>query len=82
MYDLRKYMFAGYICTKCVCVCVGGGGPREQCFFPITFIVHNQKSNVGGGGGERGNDGAWPPIITPLHTRLGTAANRCHIFES
>ena len=30
-----------------------GGGPRgrhRNDFFPITFIVHNQKSNGGGGG--------------------------------
>ena len=30
-----------------------GGGKRtalQSLFSPITFIVHNQKSNVGGGG--------------------------------
>ena len=47
-------------------------------FFPITFIVHNQKSNGGGwGGGQWGHgvNGAGgmasqPPIVTPLFTGI------------
>ena len=59
----------GCMCV-CVCVCVkggsrpsrGGGGARgargrhRNDFLPITFIVHNQKSN-GGGGGQ------WGPMV-------------------
>ena len=31
-------------------------------FFPLTFIVHNQKSKGGGGGGMAPRS----PIVTPL----------------
>ena len=49
----------------------GGGGARERHrndFFPITFIVHNQKSNGGGNGGLMFEWGMAPqsPIVTPL----------------
>ena len=43
----------------------GGGGTRgrhRNDFSPITFIVHNQKSN---GGGGHGVNGYAPP---PLHS--------------
>ena len=49
------------------------GGPRgrhRNDFSPITFIVHNQKSNGGANGGLHGVNGRpWPPrtpLITPL----------------
>ena len=49
---------------------LGVGGPRGQhCndFFPITFIVHNQKSNLGanGGGGYGVNGGTMAPQAPP-----------------
>ena len=54
---------------------VGGGarGRHRNDFSPTTFIVHNQKSNGGGGvameaqdvnGG--GHSPQAPPIVTPL----------------
>ena len=35
-------------------------------FFPITFFVHNQKSNGGGGGGGAWCERRWEPC--PLHS--------------
>ena len=57
----------------------GGGGARgrhRNDFFPITFIVHNQKSNGGANGRARGaNEGGMAPRfplpgVTPLPVRL------------
>ena len=53
----------------------GGGGGLEDgiamSFVPITFVVHNQKSNGGGGGqwAAHGVNGGMPPKaphVTPL----------------
>ena len=48
----------------------GGGVPRgrhRNDFFPITFIVHNQKSNEGDNAhGINGGGGGHAPIVTPL----------------
>ena len=55
-------------------VCVRGGvgearGRHRNAFYPITFIVHNQKSNWRGGGGGAAMVGPCtppPPIVIPL----------------
>ena len=47
----------------------GSRGRHRNDFFPITFIVHNQKSNGGGGKwgahGANGGGGGMGPQATP-----------------
>ena len=60
-----------YVCmyvsgvTESLLLLVGGGGARERHrndSFPITFIVHNQKSKGRANVGDHDvNRGPWPP---------------------
>ena len=76
---------------------MGGGGQEDSIAFPITFIVHNQKSNRGRqwGGGHRVNGGggmAPKPLlhkcvsfhkhILCLRTKLTNIYNLTHAYLS
>ena len=64
----------------------GGGGARgwhRNDFFPITFIVHNQKSNGGGGEGMVWMEEPWSPQTTHpwlLHCLGCHLLHHCYIL--